>query len=170
MKFPRSNIVDMNAFYGDPDKGRDGLPDREWEVASLVKISTPYPMILAWNGLPLQRITVHKKCASSLMKILAIIGQEFSQKEIDQFHLNRFGGAYNFRTMRGSNKLSIHAWGAAIDLAPDLNPLGRPAGLKQFMMPERAVKIFESEGWEWGGLWKRPDGQHFQAARERDII
>lgn len=164
--FPRASTSELIAFYGDPDKGRDGLPDREWEAYNLVRVSTPYPMIMAWNGEPLKRIAVHKKCAASLIRALTEIGHEFSTKELESFQLNQFGGAYNFRTMRGATKLSLHAYGAAIDLAPELNPLGRVVGLKQNMMPEKAVRIFKSNGWSWGGLWKRPDGQHFQATRD----
>ena len=155
----------MNAFFGDPDSNMDGLPDRKWEAENLVRIAPPYPMIIAWNGQPLSRITIHKKCAESLLRALGVIGNKFNAAERDKIHLNRYDGGYNFRTMRGSNNLSIHAWGAAIDLAPELNPLGRPAGVRPLMMPEAAVLAFRNEGWIWGGPWKRPDGQHFQAAR-----
>lgn len=163
MIFPKSDEESLKAFYGNPDAGNDGLPDRNWEYSNLVRISTPYPMVMAWNGRPLNRITIHRKAAPSLLAILSGIKQAFSEKELNEYQLNRFGGGYNFRTMRGGNKLSVHAYGAAIDLAPDLNPLGRPQGLRSFMMPDRAVKIFEAAGWTWGGLWKRPDGMHFQA-------
>jgi len=163
--WPLQDRESMNAFYGDPDTNRDGIPDRKWESENLVRFKTPYPMVLAWNDKPLQRITIHKKCYESLERILTRIGQEFTEEEIRRFQLNRFGGTYNFRMTRGGTRLSIHSWGAAIDLAPTLNPLGRTHDAASFMMPEKAVKIFESEGWIWGGKWKRPDGMHFQAAR-----
>ena len=31
------------------------------------------------------------------------------------------------------------------------------------MMPMKVVRIFESEGWGWGGEWHRPDAMHFEA-------
>jgi hypothetical protein len=61
-------------------------------------------------------------------------------------------------------RLSLHAWGAAIDLDPDYNPVGwawrRDAG----MIPMAVVELFEAAGWRWGGQFKgRKDCMHFQA-------
>ena len=40
MKCPHQR--DMNKFYGNPDKDRDGRPDADWEKANLIKIVPPY--------------------------------------------------------------------------------------------------------------------------------
>ena len=74
------------------------------------------------------------------------------------------GGAFNFRLKRGGNSLSIHSWGAAIDLDPERNALGRRYRAGAGMMPMAVVEIFAAEGWVWGGPWSRPDAMHFQAA------
>lgn len=156
----------VRAFYGDPDPDHNGTPDRVWEMEALERFSPPYRMVLAWDTTKrLNSITVHKKCASSLFRILSRIAEHFgSEQAIEANGMHLFGGAYNFRTMRGATKLSMHAYGCAIDLDPEANPLGRRYKEAAGMMPRAVVDIFKSEGWTWGGEWKRADCQHFQAA------
>lgn len=171
-KWPLSDPASMNAFYGDPDKNRDGLPDPEFEAAKIIRITPPYPMVLAWNLQPLSRIAIHKECAESLLAALDAVGRAIPQKDREHFHLNRYGGGYMFRPIRGGSRLSIHSWGAAIDLAPELNGLGVPykppaPGSNSRMMPRTVIEIFARHGWRSGAGWSRPDAMHFQAARTR---
>ena len=157
----------MKAFYGDPDASGDGVADRRWEIDNLERIKPPYRMVLAWDKTrTVSSIAVHKKCASSLLRILTGIAAHFgSEQAIEANRMHLYGGCYNFRMMRGSTKLSMHAYAAAIDLDPESNPLGMRYREASGMMPMAVVKLFEAEGWTWGGRWKRPDAQHFQAAR-----
>lgn len=53
--------------------------------------------------------------------------------------------------------LSIHSWGAAIDINPAQNMPGVAGNL-----PSELVRLFESAGWQWGGRWKSKDPMHFQ--------
>lgn len=162
--WPSQSQNALKAFYGDPDTNADGLPDADFESKYLTFIAPGYPMFLAWNMQPITRIKVNKRCAESLQSILIEIGRNFTLAERQKYQIDRFGGCYNFRTMRGLSALSVHSYGAAIDLAPELNPLGAEYGSKPNMIPLKAVSIFESYGWAWGGRWHRPDAQHFQAA------
>ena len=83
--------------------------------------------------------------------------------------------AFNYRKIKGTERLSNHAFGIAIDINPLLNPYIK----KNSVEPEGAsynpklsgtiaedsevVKIFKSHGWNWGGEWKRgKDYQHFE--------
>lgn len=92
--------------------------------------------------------------------------------------------AYNCRTVAGTDSLSDHAYGRAIDINPVQNPyvlpdaVLPPAGRRFFDLDRSAgaqaprgvvvrgdvvVRAFTSRGWEWGGLWNAPDWQHFSA-------
>ena len=42
-----------------------------------------------------------------------------------QFGAHRFGGVCSYRRIAGSVRLSLHAYGAVIDIDPKNNPLGR---------------------------------------------
>ena len=70
----------------------------------------------------------------------------------------REGGCWSPRAVRfGAGQLSSHAWGIAVDINVDDNPLG--AAPKQ---DPRLVEIMARHGFSWGGLWLRPDGAHFE--------
>jgi D-alanyl-D-alanine carboxypeptidase-like protein/putative peptidoglycan binding protein len=157
---------DMRAFYGDPDANGDGQADPAWVASNIVRITPPYRMVLAWDkGRQLRSISVHKKCAGNLTRILERIRDLYgSQAALEAARLHLYGGAYNFRLKRGGSTLSTHAYGAAIDLDPERNAFGRKYGPRAGMMPVEVVKIFQSEGWDWGGLWHKGDAMHFQAA------
>lgn len=73
--------------------------------------------------------------------------------------LHTFDGCFNIRNIRGKDSLSTHSWGIAVDHDAARNPLGAKP-----VMNEAVVKVFEGEGFRWGGNWKRPDGMHFQYA------
>ena len=92
--------------------------------------------------------------------------------------------SFNDRVVAGTNTLSLHAYGAAIDLNPVQNPFvtmkgGRreasPAEGKPYLerntakpgMAESVIDVFADNGFSiWGGDWHDPiDYQHFQLSR-----
>ena len=96
----------------------------------------------------------------------------------DKSMLDNNSSAFNFRTIAGTNVLSNHGKGLAIDINPFSNPhvvkgitnpkeaqkfADRTLGKKDMIKEGDAVyKAFTSRGWEWGGHWKNPDYQHFE--------
>lgn len=153
----------MSSFYGNPDVNNDGAADAAWEAANLTYIVPPYAMFYA--GKPTSRIRCHKRVADSLLRCLTRIGEEIPAEVIERCQLDQFGGVYNFRPKRGNSKsLSTHAYAAAIDLAPVINAFKVKYGSRPNMMPMEVVRIFEAEGWVWGGPWSNGDAMHFQAA------
>ena len=91
--------------------------------------------------------------------------------------------AFNYRLISGSNKLSKHGSGTAIDINPLYNPCinksgnVEPASGKPYTDRSKtfagkidkndlAYKLFKEAGWTWGGNWSSlKDYQHF----EKDI-
>jgi hypothetical protein len=77
-----------------------------------------------------------------------------------------WGGSYNPRLMRGTTRLSRHAFGIAFDLNPQQNPFHRrPAVEGEDGSLQRIARVMEVYGMCWGGWWDRPDGMHFEVAR-----
>ena len=87
--------------------------------------------------------------------------------------------AFNFRTIAGTNILSRHAFGMAIDINPIQNPYIRgdiiwPADGIEYIDRENirpgmitpgcpVYTAFISRGWIWGGNWTSPrDYHHFE--------
>jgi len=93
--------------------------------------------------------------------------------------------AFNFRVVAGTNSLSNHAMGHAIDINPFYNPSAIPS--ENYVSPadayqyaDRSVitpytiqqgdlcyRLFEEHGWVWGGeIWENArDYQHFEYER-----
>ncbi len=82
---------------------------------------------------------------------------------------------FNYRVILNTDRLSNHSFGRAIDINPAINPYNTNDGsvvprgaiydVKRpgtFIARTKAVSIFTSKGWEWGGSWTRPDWQHFE--------
>jgi hypothetical protein len=71
--------------------------------------------------------------------------------------LKTFDGCFNIRNKRGLSSASLHSWGLAIDVNAFENQLNmQPKLSREF------VKCFTVAGFDWGGVWTRKDGMHFQ--------
>jgi len=73
--------------------------------------------------------------------------------------LKTFDGCFNIRKQRGATSQSLHSWGVAIDVNAAWNGLGKEPTLSVGF-----VKCFTDAGFDWGGIWQRKDGMHFQLA------
>jgi poly-gamma-glutamate synthesis protein (capsule biosynthesis protein) len=89
--------------------------------------------------------------------------------------------AFNFRTVAGTNLLSQHALGRAIDINPVENPWRKPdrivpdAGRAfadrrdirpgMIVRPGPVVAVFDELGWEWGGDWMHAWDDHHIVVR-----
>lgn len=161
MNWPLQSRCDV--FYGDP-RGRNDRASPGWEASHLTRIAPPFEMTYA--GRPIRSITIHEACASSLARVLAAIARAAndSPATLQSWGVSIFAGSYNYRVMRGSSRLSMHAYGCAIDLDPDRNAFHDVT--PHFAEVPAVVDAFEAEGWIWGGRWtgRGCDGMHFQAA------
>lgn len=151
----QSNCVE---YYGNPR-------DAKFETEHLITVPFPWMAVLAWDTKQsVKGALVNKKCADSLARVFAVLWSAAGQSQdvINGWGLNKYGGGYNFRQMRGSSRLSMHAYGCAVDFDPARNGMG--AKDPHFAHCPIVTAAFKSEGWVWGGDWKNPDGMHWQAA------
>lgn len=164
MTFPIDTNAELYKFYGVPDRNADGSTDGRFEDENIVRIVPPYQMFLSWNQMPVKTIRCHRKIQPYLLKALQGIALHFSSADIAKYELNQFGGCLcEPRARRTSNRISLHSFGAAIDLAPVPNRLGRIYQQDKNMMPMKAVEIFKDQGAKWGGMWKpTADAMHFE--------
>jgi hypothetical protein len=83
-------------------------------------------------------------------------------------YLNPTAGTFNCRVVAGAKYMSMHAYGAAIDINAKfadywrwaLNVRGEPKWKNQ--IPIEIVRIFEKHGFIWGGYWYHYDTMHFE--------
>lgn len=76
-------------------------------------------------------------------------------------------GAYNYRYVRGTGRLSAHAYGIAIDLKTNGSDYwkwaNKEAASKRIEnYPEELYKIFEDNNFIWGGKWGYFDIMHYE--------
>lgn len=80
-------------------------------------------------------------------------------------------GTFNARLIKkpkgGATRTpSNHSFGTAFDINSDFNHQGvRPLPTGRRGSVRELVPIFEKHGFRWGGLFKTPDGMHFEVAR-----
>ena len=157
---PHDDTASLLAYYGKP-----------WEDGSLLT-TIPLPFKMTYdegNGriLDVRQVRFHKKAAARLAAIFAKIWDAYGhdQHALDLTRFTKYSGTYNYRPVRGSSRLSCHAFGAAIDCDAEDLPLGKPNPANG--MPANIVTAFKSEGFFWGNDYQgRKDPMHFQAAHE----
>lgn len=96
---------------------------------------------------------------------LKLVSDELS-KLPKQFHkyINETAGTFNWRNIAGTNRLSTHAFGTAIDINTKYSNYWRWDGGTTYrnQIPMEIVEIFEKHGFIWGGKWYHYDTMHFE--------
>lgn len=168
---PHDDTASLKAFYGDPSRD-----NAAWEAANLTNVPIPWAARYevehgVWKQV--KTIRFHKKVAdrlaSALDQVWSLYGKD--QAAINAAHLDEYSGAYNYRPIRGSSRLSCHAFAAALDImggrAPMVYKTSPGYAAAMAAVPAAVVKIFKSTGAYWGGDYtSRKDPMHFQYAHE----
>ena len=134
---------DCFAKYGDPSANERRFMI-VWDV----------PTALEHGSIP-KRIYCNKDLIPLLEKAFKNVNDRGISAQI-----KTWDGCFNIRRKRGAASMSLHSWGLAIDINAAWNGFGK----KPTMSPE-LVKCFIDAGLDWGGVWKRADGMHFQIAK-----
>lgn len=147
--WPKSDRASLRAFYGEPG-----------DESQLVSFTFPFPMF--YDGRPVKTSRCHQKVKESLLRVLARIGELYGKDRRVMSAAEDFGGMFNFRNVRGGSVLSVHSWGAAIDLDADKNAFKSTWPTKA-EMPLEIMEEFAREGWLSAGAFWGYDAMHFQA-------
>jgi hypothetical protein len=149
--WPKSDRASMEAFYG-PAGNED----------KLVTFDFPFPTY--YGGKRVFKGRCHAKVKDSLLRVLTEIGTKYGRDRGILEEAEDYGGIYNFRAKRGGSSLSIHAWGAAIDLDADDNTF-RDHWPMRADMPLEIMECFAREGWLSAAAFWGYDAMHFQATQ-----
>jgi len=151
--------------FGDPSPllQRDGSmsPDNEliWERQTLARGRFSFAIPLDPAN-PEAGVAKTFSAHRSLVSTFEAVFEEIARLEL-KVAIHSYQGIYAFRPIRGIGaRLSLHAFGAAIDLNAETNPLGGDGD-----MDPRVVEVFRHFGFRWGGDFAgRKDPMHFQYA------
>jgi hypothetical protein len=126
-----------------------------------------------------KKITVHGDITEALKRVERSIREAAAQDRETAAFISSMGqtGAYNWREIRGSSRMSYHSWGLAVDIQPQNSGgqgiywLWERAHNEDWMLlplerrwkpPDRVIAAFEHEGFIWGGKWALYDTMHFE--------
>ncbi len=114
-------------------------------IPGLTSIKLPKTYRTA-GGIPVRRIICH----TSMKKPLALAFKCLrDNRDLDL--IESIDGCYCYRNIRGTNRLSNHAHGRAIDINA------------KSTIPQAVSDCFKQADFIWGGDWKfRPDPMHFE--------
>ena len=117
-------------------------------------------------------LTINKDIALDLLNIFTEI---YNGKDQQVFNPSTCGG-FCYRNIAGTNTLSHHSYGTAIDLNWDANPcyyyghaVNDNIGKNPYAFHKDGdvVQIFKSHGWDWGGEWShKTDFMHFSCSEK----
>lgn len=109
---------------------------------------------------------------NGVAKRLEAVSNELDRlpREFDKY-LAPAGGTYNCRVIAGTDRVSAHGYGIAIDIAVSPSDYWRWGGASggkshpiayRNRVPLEIVHIFERHGFIWGGRWYHYDTMHFE--------
>lgn len=114
-------------------------------------------------GLP---VRVHRKIAPALDRVAKRLTAAREHDPSLRPFLRRLSGGFAERTIAGTDRLSAHAFGIAIDLDASMSDYWRwqKKGPHRWRnrIPQAIVDAFEAEGFIWGGRWYHYDTMHFE--------
>lgn len=145
--WPKTDQASLTAFYGPAG-----------DESRLVNLNVEGLGVL-YDAAKVRTIRCHDKVSGSLYRILSAIS-----KGPHRAILTQYAGVFNNRPMRGGSLPSLHARGAAIDLAPDGNG-NHVSWPVRATMPLEVMEEFAREGWIAAGAFWGRDAMHFQATK-----
>lgn len=113
-----------------------------------------------------------EKTKFTVKKVIPIVAYQWSDNASME---DNNTSAFNYRNIAGTDRLSNHAFGMAVDINPEFNPVVYPNGETTpegaFYKPARngtfhenqeILKEFKKRGWRWGGNFNTyKDYHHF---------
>ena len=116
------------------------------------------------------RVTFNSRCgaAAALRAVDKDLDSVFQKKPKLREYVAELGGGFMWRFITGTNRLSSHSFGIAIDLNIrkshywQWDPPSRLTTFSRKDWPTEIIEIFERHGFIWGGKWWHYDTMHFE--------
>ena len=112
-------------------------------------------------------VVTRKHCVDVQLKAALSEIASYGAK-MDRF-FKKTGGGFSWRVIAGTNRLSSHSFGSAVDVNTDLGKYWKWTGAREGQVgdyaneiPKELVGAMERRGFIWGGKWNHFDGMHFE--------
>jgi hypothetical protein len=159
---PIKNLVDTNH---DPGRARVYSLLHEVYGASQKHIESNLANIKIGNRV--FRFNKNNRATEAVENVMGELVPLAEKRQDIRNHVYPCNGTYNYRVIAGTNRLSSHSYGIAIDLAQDKRDywqwVTRAEGHERLSSyPLEIVELFEENGFIWGGKWGHFDIMHFE--------
>jgi len=117
-----------------------------------------------WFGQTI-RVTKVNGVAGALKRVEKDLQRAVARDPVLRKYLTPIGGTFKWRKIAGTNRLSVHSFGAAIDINVKYSAYWRwSKGAYKYrnQIPLPVVEAFERHGFIWGGKWYHYDTMHFE--------
>jgi len=139
------NIAFFRKMYGhDEASVRAALVEVPWRIGSYR------------GALPFTRINGIDRIVARIVEELAALPKHC----ID--YLVPPAGSFNWRAIAGTQGLSPHAFGIAVDINTRYSDYWRWSARRKGVIPFEIVDVFERHRFIWGGKWYHYDTMHFE--------
>lgn len=125
-------------------------------------VNITWPTLKGSTKLPVNKV-------GGVDKKLFLIGQEIAKLPKADRLWAEGATTYCYRYIKDTDRLSMHSYGIAIDLAPNTTQYWKDEASSETAkigykntMPLSIVRIFEKHGFIWGGRWYHYDTMHFE--------
>ena len=155
-----------SAPTGDPGRGRPAELFVKMYGDCRKGQVTPNLASVTWvdgTRLPFTRVNGAAAALAAAIADLEALGPAYTR------YLVPSAGTYNCRVIAGTQLLSMHSYGAAIDLSTRYSAYWQWSdksahGLAPYVdqIPLQIVAVFERHGFIWGGRWADFDTMHFE--------
>ncbi len=113
------------------------------------------------------RFNSSNKAAESLKKAGVELTELINKHKSVSAFIYPVGGTYSYRLISGTNRLSAHSFGTAVDLSVSKYDYWKWASREQGQKrldsyPKEIVRVFENNGFIWGGKWGHFDIMHYE--------
>ncbi len=112
-----------------------------------------------------ESIQAYKRLQNALHNLQAELKPLLASRPDLQKYCKSIGCQY-WRLIAGTDRLSPHSFGIAIDMNPAIATYWRWSGMRrhpqQDSYPSELVSLFEKHGFIWGGKWPHYDIMHFE--------
>ena len=163
--YPTGPIKNLMEVDHDPGRARVYSLLNEVYGASQKQIENNLANVKAGNRS--FRFNNNNRAAAALGNVIRELAPLAEKRQDISTHVYPYNGTYNYRLIAGTNRLSIHSYGIAIDLAVNKKDYWRWAsreeGQKRLSSyPMEIVELFEKNSFIWGGKWGHFDIMHFE--------
>ena len=149
------------------DPGRSRVYGLLYETYGSSKASVEANLTNVKTGYKSFQFNQNNEAAEALEKVMKELVPLAEAREDIRRDVFPCSGTYNYRVISGTDRLSPHSFGIAIDLARDDRDYWKWAtaeeGQKRLSKyPIEIVEIFEKNNFIWGGKWGHFDILHFE--------